>query len=37
VAAKNQKIVQEMLQIMKNSRVPSDVFSFGSESIVPVK
>jgi arylsulfatase A-like enzyme len=35
VAAKNQKIVQEMLQIMKNSRVPSDVFSFGSESIVP--
>ena len=32
VAAKNPKIVQKMLQIMKNSRVPSDVFTFGSET-----
>ncbi len=35
VASENPKIVQEMLQIMKNSRVPSDVFIFGSENVVP--
>ena len=34
VAAKNPKIVQELLQIMKNSRTPSDVFNFGSEDVV---
>lgn len=35
VAAKNPKIVQEMLEIMKNSRTPSDVFTFGSEKNIP--
>jgi len=34
VAAKNPKIVQELLQIMKNSRTPSDIFNFGSEDVV---
>jgi len=33
VAAKNPKIVNEMLEIMKNSRTPSDVFTFGLETI----
>lgn len=32
IADKNPKIVNEMLEIMKNSRTPSDVFTFGSES-----
>jgi len=32
VAAKNPKIVNEMLEIMKNSRTPSEVFIFGSET-----
>ncbi len=35
MASKNPKIVQEMLQIMKDSRIPSDVFTFGSENVVP--
>jgi hypothetical protein len=35
VATKYPKIVQEMLQIMKDSRTPSDVFTFGSENVVP--
>jgi arylsulfatase A len=30
VAAKNPEIVKQMLEIMKNSRTPSDVFTFGS-------
>ena len=33
VAAKNPKIVKEMLEIMKNSRTPSEVFTFGLETI----
>ncbi len=32
VAAKNPKIVKEMLVIMKNSRTPSEVFNFGAEA-----
>jgi arylsulfatase A-like enzyme len=32
VAAKNPKIVSEMLGIMKNSRIPSDVFTFGLDN-----
>jgi arylsulfatase A-like enzyme len=33
VADKNPKIVEQMLEIMKNSRIPSDVFTFGAELI----
>jgi arylsulfatase A-like enzyme len=33
VADANPKIVQEMLEIMMNSRTPSDVFTFGSEKL----
>ncbi|MBW8334216.1 MAG: hypothetical protein K0M40_19520 [Prolixibacteraceae bacterium] len=32
VAAKNPKMVKQILEIMKNSRTPSDVFTFGAES-----
>lgn len=32
VAEKNPTIVNEMLEIMTNSRTPSDVFTFGLES-----
>ena len=31
VAAKNPEIVKELLEIMKNSRTPSDIFNFGLE------
>lgn len=31
LASANPKIVKEMLEIMKNSRTPSEVFTFGSE------
>ncbi len=34
VAAQNPKIVKELLEIMQNSRTPSDVFKFGSETVI---
>lgn len=37
VAAQNPRIVKKMLEIMKNSRTPSDVFKFGSEKNIPTK
>ena len=37
VATENPKIAKKMLEIMKNSRTPSDIFKFGSEKNIPTK
>ncbi|MFA5328503.1 MAG: arylsulfatase [Prolixibacteraceae bacterium] len=34
VAAETPKIVKELLEIMKTARTPSDVFKFGSETVI---